>query len=74
MAQRKPTMNTSPSRLELEEKVFKAVKAGVSDEQLQAQRASFIFGNAPENSKITRESALSATQTSRLKTHLSKLG
>lgn len=67
MVQRKPIMKNTPDRSELFERVTKSVKAGVSDEQLRAQRVSFIFGNAPENSKVTKESAMNASQSSRLK-------
>ena len=60
MAERKTALNRAPERPELEA-LFKEAKAVVlTDEQLQEQSASFIYGNAPKGSRITKESASKA--------------
>jgi len=43
-----------------------AKKLTVSDEQLRAQRASFVYGNAPKGSRITKDSAKRAVNRIRL--------
>lgn len=66
MADRKPILGESPPRLELD-RLFDAARAnGVTDEDLQEQRISFAYGNAPENSGITKESVREASRTIRL--------
>jgi hypothetical protein len=66
MADRKPILGASPPRPELD-RLFEAARAsGVSDEELQEQRISFAYGNAPENSGITKESVRKASRTIRL--------
>jgi len=66
MAVRKSVISPAPARPELEELLAKARVKGVSDEQLMEQRASFAYGNAPEGSRITKESARTASQSVRL--------
>jgi len=44
-----------------------ARKRKVSEVELQEQRISFAFGNAPENSRITKESVRHASKRVRLK-------
>jgi len=39
-----------------------AQKVNVTDEQLKEQRVSFAFGNAPESSRITKESVRAASR------------
>ena len=66
MAARKPVITPAPARPELERLVELARRRGVTNEELQEQRASFAFGNAPQGSTITKESARNASRTVRL--------
>lgn len=66
MAARKSVISPAPQRPELEHLIEKARSTGVSEDQLREQRASFAYGNAPEGSKITKESARTASQSFRL--------
>lgn len=66
MAKRKPILGDSPARPELD-RLFEAARvSGVSDDELQEQRISFAYGNAPENSDITKDSVRVASRTVRL--------
>jgi hypothetical protein len=62
MAIRKSTIRAAPPRPELDQLLEQARQTGVTDEQLQEQRVSFVYGNAPENSRITKDSARSASR------------
>lgn len=62
MAERKSALNRAPERPELSKLLERARTIRLSDEELQEQRASFIYGNAPADSRITRESAVLAAQ------------
>ena len=66
MAARKPVMYPAPARPDLEHLLNEARQHGVSEDQLREQRASFAYGNAPEGSKITKESARQASQSVKL--------
>lgn len=66
MAIRKSAIRQAPPRPELERLLEQARKTGVTEEQLQEQRISFAYGNAPENSRITKESARIASRSLRL--------
>ncbi len=66
MAARKSVLKPAPARPELDRLVQASIKAGVSDEQLQEQRISFAYGNAPEGSRITKESARIAAHSIRI--------
>lgn len=66
MAARKSTMTPAPARPELDALLNSARSARITDEQLREQRASFAYGNAPEGSKITKDSARQASMTVRL--------
>ena len=57
MAERKSALKRAPERPELEKLLERARTTVVSDEQLLEQRISFVYGNAPHNSRITKESA-----------------
>ena len=57
MAERKAALKRAPERPELMKLLEKAKKVVVTDEQLEEQRASFVYGNAPKGSRITKESA-----------------
>jgi hypothetical protein len=66
MAERKAALRRAPKRPELQERLEQAKKVVLSEEQLQEQRASFAYGNAPKGSRITKASALEATKRIRL--------
>jgi len=66
MAARKSTLRPAPPRPELERLLEQARAGGVSDEEFQEQRASFVYGNAPEDSGITKESAQAAAKSNRI--------
>jgi hypothetical protein len=61
MAERKSALKRAPDRPELDAKLAKARTVTLTEEQLRQQRASFVYGNAPKGSRITRESAQRAT-------------
>jgi hypothetical protein len=60
MAERKSALRRAPARPELDRLLEQAKTAVVTDDQLQRQRASFVYGNAPKGSRITKESAAKA--------------
>ena len=66
MAARKSVLKPAPSRPELDRLVEASLRAGVTDEQLQEQRVSFVYGNAPEGSRITKDSARKASRSIRI--------
>ena len=67
MAARKSTLRPAPARPELNQLVEEARKTGISEEQLQEQRVSFAFGNAPASAeRLTKESVRAASTRSRL--------
>jgi hypothetical protein len=66
MAIRKSTIKAAPPRPELERLLAQARLTGVSDDQLHEQRVSFAYGNAPANSRITKESVRAASRSLRL--------
>lgn len=66
MAVRKSVITPAPARPDLEALLNKAKQTIITDEQLMEQRASFAYGNAPEGSRITKESARQASKSVRL--------
>ena len=66
MAPRKSARRPAPPRPELERLLARARTERVSEEKLQEQRVSFVYGNAPEGSGITKESARSASKNIRI--------
>jgi hypothetical protein len=66
MAARKSVLKPAPRRPELEQLLAESLKGGISDEQLQEQRVSFVYGNAPDGSRITKDSARKAVKSIRL--------
>jgi hypothetical protein len=66
MADRKPLLGESPARPELDRLLEIARTIVVSDEQLMEQRVSFAYGNAPEDSGITKESVRRASNSIRV--------
>lgn len=62
MVERKSALKRAPERPELDRLLALAKETVVSDEMIREQRASFVFGNAPEGSGITKESARAASK------------
>lgn len=61
MAERKSAIKRAPKRPGLDALLEQAKTKVVSEEVLREQRASFVFGNAPKGSRITKESAREST-------------
>ncbi|MCY4396491.1 MAG: hypothetical protein OXC10_15295 [Rhodospirillaceae bacterium] len=57
MAERKAALHRAPERPRLKDLLASARSIEMTDEQLREQRASFVYGNAPKGSEITKESA-----------------
>lgn len=57
MAERKPALTRAPERPVLRKLLDHAKTVELTDQQLRDQRISFVYGNAPKGSRITRESA-----------------
>ena len=66
MAERKSALERAPERPELKALLEKAKGVTLTDEQLREQCASFVYGNAPKGSRITRESARKAVNSLRV--------
>lgn len=62
MAERKSLLGPPPNHPELDRLLEVARKNPPSEEQLREQRVSFVYGNAPESSRITKESARTASR------------
>jgi hypothetical protein len=57
---------TPPDRSELRRRVAESIARGVTEEELAEQRVSFVYGNAPVGSGITKDSARHAASHARL--------
>ena len=57
MAERKAALRRAPDRPEIRALLDRARSVTLTDEELRQQQASFVYGNAPKGSQITRESA-----------------
>jgi hypothetical protein len=66
MAARQSVLKPAPARPVLDRLVAASIKAGVTNDQLQDQRVSFAYGNAPKGSRITKDSARKAAYTIRI--------
>jgi hypothetical protein len=66
MAARKVFFGPAPSHPELDRLLENARQNPVTDEQLQEQRVSFAYGNAPADSGITKDSVREASQRIRI--------
>ena len=66
MAARKSVLKPAPKRDELQTRLAASIAAGVTNEQLREQRVSFAYGNAPEGSRITKDSARKASEQLRI--------
>jgi hypothetical protein len=62
MAERKSALKRAPERPALQKLLERAKTVVITDEILQEQRASFVYGNAPQGSRITKESAKNAAK------------
>lgn len=60
MAERKSALNRAPERPRLQTLLARAKTVHVTEAMLREQRASFVYGNAPHGSRITKESAKTA--------------
>jgi len=56
-----------PDRSELRRRVAESIARGMTEVELAEQRASFIYGNAPADSGITKDSARYAVAHTRLR-------
>ncbi len=68
MAERKSALKRAPERPELDALLLNAKKVVVTDEMLREQMASFVYGNAPKGSKITKDSARNSANKIRVTT------
>jgi hypothetical protein len=68
MVERKSLGFSPPDRSDLQLRVKASIAKGLSDEELAEQKASFVYGNAPPRSGITKASARHAATHSRLTT------
>ena len=66
MAARKTVMTPAPARPELDRLIEQARRTGVTDSELAEQRASFVYGNAPQGFEITKKSARAASNSVKL--------
>ena len=71
MAERKSALKRAPDRPELRALLEKTKTFVMTEEQLKEQRASFVYGNAPKGSRITKESARLATEHVRVRAPIS---
>ncbi len=67
MAERKSAFKRAPERPELDALYEASKQYEISDSELTAQQASFVYGNAPVGSGITRKSAEASVVRMRLK-------
>lgn len=66
MAERQAALRRAPKRPQLEKLLECAKTVDVTEEMLREQKASFVYGNAPKGSHITKESALKAASRVRI--------
>lgn len=66
MAERKPVLGPAPEHPELDRLLEETRTIAVSEADLQEQRISFAYGNAPQASRITKESVRDASRTIRI--------
>lgn len=66
MVERKSLGFNPPDRSDFRERVKQSIAKGMSEEELAEQKVSFVYGNAPARSGITRDSARHAATHSRL--------
>ena len=57
MAERKAALKRAPERPTLAALLERARGVTLTEEEIREQMASFVYGNAPKGSRITKESA-----------------
>ncbi len=62
MAARKSFLQVAPVDAEFEEMLKLAAQQGVTEEDLEEQRVSFAYGNAPAESKGTKDSVRASSK------------
>lgn len=62
MSGRQPIRTPSPARPELEKLVAEALERGMTEEEYLQQKISWVYGNAPFDSDMTRERAAEAVR------------
>jgi hypothetical protein len=60
MAERQSALKRAPARPALDALLEQARNVTLTEAELQEQLASFVYGNAPKGSRITKESAQKA--------------
>lgn len=60
-------MGPTPERIDLAKKIAAALAKPLSDAEFNAQKASFAYGNAPDSDYITKDSAVRAIHSFRLR-------
>ncbi|OYX96231.1 MAG: hypothetical protein B7X90_04720 [Novosphingobium sp. 17-62-19] len=60
-------LGPTPARIELAQKIAAALTKPLTDQEFNAQKASFAYGNAPDSEYITKDSAVRAINSFRLK-------
>jgi len=66
MVERKSLGFSPPARSDERARLAESIKKGVSNAALAEQKASFVYGNAPVRSSITKDSARHAAANTRL--------
>lgn len=61
MAERQPVMGPAPTHPELDRLLEQTSVLKITEADLQEQRISFAYGNAPQSSNITKESVRDAS-------------
>jgi hypothetical protein len=62
MAERQPVLGPAPAHPELDRLLEQTRSISVSEADLQEQRISFAYGNAPQASRITKDSVRDASK------------
>jgi len=68
MTERRAVLQRAPERPALRGLLDRAKTVVMTDENLFEQRVSFVYGNAPKGSRITKESAQRAAKSIRVTT------
>lgn len=66
MADRKTFIGPPPEHPELDQVLESVRGRPITEDQLQEQRVSFAYGNAPSGSKITKDSVRTASRSTRI--------
>lgn len=66
MVARKSVLGPPPSHPELDRLLEIARTVQITDEEIQEQRVSFAYGNAPDSDLITKDSIRNATRSLRI--------